>query len=413
MTRHPSTHPGRWLPLALATLLAACSGGEGGGGGGGPTDPVPTVTVVASPSAIGATGSSQISIQVTGTAAAGLVLELTATVGRLDQTELVTNLQGGASTFLRGTGTTGVSTVRAQVRGAGTSGTAEVRVGLDRTLQLDVQPAAIAGSERAAVVVTVFAPDGTPAPARLPVTLSTTLGILGATTLETDASGVARTTLDTNGQVGTARVTATVSGGARSVTADVLLRPAFAVRVFADPEAIDSSGRSTITVRVDVIDPNARPGGLSVQLTSTLGRLETSPVRTNSAGVATSVLRAEGATGIATVTATLAGFAPATTQVAIGGALQVQLTVTPASIDRTGTATVRAVVSRPDGSAAPVGTQVRVETSLGRVDDDRLETDGLGVASTTLRGDNRTGNATVTVTIVGTSTRASQTITFT
>jgi hypothetical protein len=245
------------------------------------------------------------------------------------------------------------------------------------------------------------------------VTLATTLGRLGATQLATDGAGVARTTLATGGQVGTARLTASVAGGG-AAAADVPLLPPYALTLFAQPPVIGAGGRATVTVRVDALDPTAPRGGLTVQLATTLGRLAETQLRTTAQGLASTTLAAEGAGGTATLTATLAGAAAATATVQIGEGLVVQLTVLPAQLAANGgTATVEVLVTTTGGAAAPAGTEVIVATTRGRLDADRLRTDGNGRAGTTLRGDGRTGNATVTVTVAGTSVGATRTVTFT
>jgi hypothetical protein len=293
-------------PLALlaVVLLAACE--SSGGGGGSPTDPGTLVLqITATPAAIGANGIADVVVRATvsGAAATGVVIELATNLGRLDATQLTTDAQGRATTRLRGDGASGVARVTAQARTAPATVAAEVRIGIDRDLSLGVQPTIIAGSQTAMVTVTAFEPDGSPAPAGTQVTLATTRGRLGATTVTLDGQGAARTTLATDGQVGTARVTATL--GALTAGTDVELRGAYAVTLQASPTTITPSGRATVTVRVAALDPAASVRNLTVQLVTSLGRLAQTQLRTNANGVASTVLDADGRTGTATVTAVL------------------------------------------------------------------------------------------------------------
>ena len=287
---------------------------------------------------------------------------------------------------------------------------AEVRIGLDRSARVVVQPAAIAGGQRATVTVTVLEPGGATAPAGVAVTLTTTLGALAATQLTTDAGGVARTTLATGGQVGTARLTATVAGGG-ATTVDVPLRPTYDVSLFANPATIDTAGRSILTLRLLALDPAASVAGVPVQLATTLGRLEAPQLRTDARGAASTLLAADGRSGTATVTATVGGALQVSTTVQIAGGLTLQLSVDPARVAANGAAAVSVLVAAA-GGPAPAGTEVVLTTTLGRLDSDRLRTDGAGRAATILRGDGRRGGATVRATIAGTSVRATQTVTF-
>jgi hypothetical protein len=304
-----------WLPLLLA---AACDSGGGGGGGGIPTDPgAVTLQVTATPATIGVAGVADVTVRATrgGAPVAGLVVALGTTLGRLEVAALTTDAQGRATTRLRGDGTSGVARLTAQAPSAATVASAEVRIGLDRSIRITVQPGILAGSQVAMVTVVVFEPDGSPAPAGTVVNLAVTLGRLAATQLTLDGQGTARTTLGTDGQVGTSRLTASV--GAVTATGDVELRPAYALSLQATPASISTSGSSTITVRVSALDPAARVGGVTVQLVTSLGRLAQSQLRTNGSGVASTLLSADGRIGTATVTAVLVDGAAAPETVAV------------------------------------------------------------------------------------------------
>jgi hypothetical protein len=274
---------------------------------------------VALPPSIGATGSAEVQLSATraGAPVAGLTATLAASLGRLDRAQLTTDAQGRAITRLRGEGVAGVAMLTAQAPTAANVATAELRIGLDRTLALSAQPASIAGSETAAVTVIVFEPSGATAPAGIAVTLTTSRGRLADLQPRTDAQGVARTTLATDGQAGTARLTATLAGA--SDATDVLLRPAYELTLQANPTTIGPAGATALTVRVAALDASLTVRDVTVQLSTTLGRLQQGSLRTDARGVATTTLDADGRTGSAVVTATLVtgGAAPATVTVTV------------------------------------------------------------------------------------------------
>lgn len=74
------------------------------------------------------------------------------------------------------------------------------------------------------------------------------------------------------------------------------------------------------------------------------------------------------------------------------------LTANPTEIALNGTSTITVVGRKMDGNPLNPGTQVRLSTTLGKLDDDLIELDSAGVAITKLRGEGRIGKATVTAT---------------
>lgn len=72
------------------------------------------------------------------------------------------------------------------------------------------------------------------------------------------------------------------------------------------------------------------------------------------------------------------------------------VSVSPTKIATNGTATVRVVGVRPNGTPLTPGTQILFTTTLGSIEAS-VPTDASGVAIATLRGDGRRGTATVTV----------------
>src|SRR5688500_3115125 len=287
-------------PLLLSLLAVLALHACGGSGGGSPTEPPAglSLTVTAAPSSIAPAGMTQLVVQARdpgGGRGAGLPGAPSTTRGALGPPAPPPDAPGRAATVLRGNGIAGTARITAQVQGRGVTAGTEVRIGLDASLQVAVEPGTIAGSQAAAVTVLVFQAGGGPAPAGTLVSLTTTRGVLAATAVVVAGLGAARTTLRTGGQTGAAVVTASALD--LSATAQALLRPAYELRVTVNPSSIQSSGRADVTVRLVALDPAAPVGNRLVRLETTRGRLADASVRTSSLGVATTSLSAAGETG--------------------------------------------------------------------------------------------------------------------
>ncbi len=74
------------------------------------------------------------------------------------------------------------------------------------------------------------------------------------------------------------------------------------------------------------------------------------------------------------------------------------LSANPAEIALNGSSTITIVGRKMDGNPLNPGTQVRLSTTLGKLDSELVELDSAGVATTRLRGQGRIGMATVTAT---------------
>lgn len=71
------------------------------------------------------------------------------------------------------------------------------------------------------------------------------------------------------------------------------------------------------------------------------------------------------------------------------------VSASPSEIGANGTSTIRVTALRANGTPLNPGTIIRLETTVGTIDD-QVETDDQGTARATLRGDGRIGTATVT-----------------
>ncbi|HXT52263.1 MAG TPA: invasin domain 3-containing protein [Thermoanaerobaculia bacterium] len=302
-------------PLVVAALLASLAvlGCNGGGGGGTPTDPggAISLTLIAVPPTIAVNGHAQIVAQVQATGGAsreGLRVVLASNLGTLDSVQVTTDANGRAETTLRAGTATGTARVSGTLEGRSSAAT-DVRIGLDRALTLQIEPPTISGNETATVTVFAFEGTGEPVPFRTEITLTTDRGQLGATRLLTDVQGVAITTLRTDGDTGTAHVTASLAGGpTRTTDATLLAAPPSGtiLQLTASPPSTPASGTTTITVLVASAS-GAPLSGVEVQLATTLGALDLTRVHTDTSGLATTTLRGDGRRGTTTLRGTLAG----------------------------------------------------------------------------------------------------------
>ncbi len=239
--------------------------------------------------------------------------------------------------------------------------------------------------------------NGQPVTAGTAIEVSTDFGTLDAREINTDAQGMATTTLRGSGAVGTATVQARLGG--TNVTANATVRFGSTTRVVlvsANPAVIAPDGSSTLTLTVRNGDDSPAPG-TDLELSTTHGRLAAVTLRTNASGVATTVLHGDRQSGTARVTARIAGSTEqGQVDVVIGTGRTLSLTAATARITATGSTAIEATVRNLDGSPTGAGIEITLSTTLGRLDASSLMTNSLGVASTVLHGDGRTGVARLT-----------------
>lgn len=200
--------------------------------------------------------------------------------------------------------------------------------------------------------------------------------------------------------------------------------------IVANPTQISLTGSATITVTG--FRPDGNPlnpgtqiilslsgqstgggggGGVTTSAASdSLGVIQPTIVEIGSDGRATATFTADGRPGTATVTATTTtGDASATVDVQIGETdatkPTLSITASPDAIDLGESSTISVLARQPDSTPLPQA-RVRLQTTLGTLDEETLTTDANGEASTTLRSGDQPGTATITGT-VGTSDEVS------
>jgi hypothetical protein len=148
-------------------------------------------------------------------------------------------------------------------------------------------------------------PGGAPL-AGAEVEVTTTRGAIQGARPRTDNAGIARSALLGTGEPGEARVTARVVGTEARATVVVQLGSSIRVSLTANPQTISSNGEALLGIAVVGPDGGAM-AGVAVDLATTAGVLGNTTVTTDSLGLATSSLRANGFVGTARVSATIRG----------------------------------------------------------------------------------------------------------
>lgn len=401
-----------WLILALGLFMVMVSCDGSGGGGDDPTGPTdPILTLTASPQSASVFGSSTLTARALepdgSPVATGSRIDLSTDFGDLAATSLTTDQSGQATTVLRGVGEVGTAQVSARLAGTPAAAATNVRFGAEGLqVLLAANPSAITPQGTATLTITVLNADDSTAPG-VRLELSTTLGRLDAVTVQSNAFGTATTVLRGEGQSGTATVSAVVSGSGERGEVRVGLGEGRVVSLTATPTRISPTGSASIEATVQEFDGSASPAGLEVSLSTDLGRLDAVELTTNALGRATTTLSGTGRSGVAHLTAEAPGaLLPAEEEVEIGEGLSVRLTANPTSIAPQGGAEIAAIVENFDGSRVGAGRRVRLETTLGRLDNTAPVTVSNGVARTGLRGVGEVGVATITASVDGAAREA-------
>jgi hypothetical protein len=210
--------------------------------------------------------------------------------------------------------------------------------------------------------------------------------------------------------------------------------------IAANPSTVSLNGTSTVTVIGR--RPNGSPliPGTEIQFSTNLGSIEPAIATTDSNGQATAIFRADNRAGAATITASTGtssssgptpspsptpttgtsvlteeatGGVSVTTTIQVGESAGTKPTLivsaSPNSIPVNDTSKVTIIARNADGSPA-AGRTVILTTTLGTLSPDRPVTGSDGVATTTFRGGDLSGTATITA-LVGSSDAATTTVT--
>jgi PKD domain len=161
------------------------------------------------------------------------------------------------------------------------------------TLSVSATPSQIAASgESATIRVTAIRPNGTPAYQGTQIRLDTTLGTVEPV-VETDRDGVATGSLEGDGRIGTATVTAR-TGASDMATVDVGIgKFAASITLQASPGQVSGLGGNVSLLAVVRNDQGQPQAGALVNFQTQVGTLDSrgSLVSTDTSGEATDTLR--------------------------------------------------------------------------------------------------------------------------
>jgi len=182
----------------------------------------------------------------------GTEIRLTAERGTIDSI-VTTDSSGTATAVFHADSRAGAVKISAATGGGDAKADVSVQVGQASdqkpTVLLSVNPSTIPVNGSATVTVIGRNSDGSPATGQT-VLLTSTLGKLGNTSLTTNASGTATTSLTAGTQAGTAKVTA-VLGSSDTATADVEIKDAV-LTLTADRTSIPEQTQTKITITATV-----------------------------------------------------------------------------------------------------------------------------------------------------------------
>ncbi|WP_237712639.1 Ig-like domain-containing protein, partial [Paenibacillus elgii] len=253
------------------------------------------------------------------------------------------------------------------------------------------------------------------------VTITSTLGTVGAVTNKQDGTYTATLTAPTT--VGTATISATVGGSAIASTANVQFVPGAASAATSAVEAGSSSltadGASQTTISVKLKDAQGHAltnGGSPVAITSTLGTV--SAVTDNQNGTYTATLTAPTTVGTATISATVGGSAIASTvsvQFVPGAPSTATSTVEAGSVtlaaDGASQTTVSVKLKDAQGNAMTSGgSTVAITTTLGTVS--TVTDNQNGTYTATLTAPTTVGTATISATVGGSAIASTASVQF-
>lgn len=277
-------------------------------------------------------------------------------------------------------------------------------------ITLSVSPTTIGLNDTATITVTGFRPDGNPLNPGTQVTLSTSLGVITPTTVTIGSTGIGTATLSGDGRTGTATITATTPGSDSMATVDVQIgqtaesKPTLTITV--TPSTLGLNETATVSVLARQADGSPFGGGGQVFLETTLGRLDSELLVTDSDGRAETTFNSGGQAGSAEIT----GFIGASDEAMATVTIENQrpalvISANPNSIPVNATSEITILARDNNGSPLGAGERIQLIATLGSIADE-VFTDSEGRAETLFRAGADPGTGQVQA-LLGTSEVAS------
>ncbi len=261
------------------------------------------------------------------------------------------------------------------------------------------------GSSQTLITATVNTTSNNPVKDGTAVTFTTTAGSI--TWSSSTTNGIATAMLTSSSNVGTAAVTATVSGVSGSVSVKFVPGTVSKIKLTATPPNIlaDASGTSQIRALVTDAKGNVIDGELiSFSVSTGKGTLSAATV-TTSGGLATVTYTASDTPGTEVITAKSTNGISSTVSITLTDATSQigSVTVTSGATDIVANGEsqtlITATVKTSSGNAVKDGTAVSFVTTAGSIPATALTVNGIATAM--LTSSENVGTATVTATVAG------------
>ncbi len=279
------------------------------------------------------------------------------------------------------------------------------------------------------LTVTGFKPDGNPLNPGTQITLSTDIGVLSSTLVETNGSGRATAILTSDGTPGVAMISARPASGTggegTGAMATVQIGQTDTTRpqltVTASPSTVGLGERATVTAVARNADGSLFGAGGSVLLRTDLGFFDTSgscssgsnsvTLTTSSASEARTFLCAGQQPGTANITGTFGASAEATATVTIENQRpSLIINANPNIISPLETSQITIIARDENDVPLGAGFQIQLLASFGQLDPETPTTDQDGRATATFDPNDEFGDAVIQA-FLGSSEVVSVTVT--
>lgn len=283
--------------LALLCLLVPALGCDKAS----PVAPTGSVlTISANPSKIGLNGSSTITVvgrKPDGNPLnPGTEIRLSTNLGTLSPTIVEVDSGGRATATLRGGGVKGPAEVTAATADATVKTTVQIgeSEATNPSLILSVSPNSIETEETAIITIIARNADGSPAAAGQRVILTSSLGTISPSRVETRNDGTATATFTAGKLAGSATITAVMGSSVPATTTVTIRDIATDISLSANPASVPQTGTpANDPIEITAVVINAQQQVLQnvlVTFSSPLGELSSTTAFTDSSGKATVTL---------------------------------------------------------------------------------------------------------------------------
>ncbi len=261
------------------------------------------------------------------------------------------------------------------------------------TLTVSANPTKIGLTGSSTITVIGRKPDGNPLNPGTEVRLTVDRGTISPAVLQVDGDGRATATFRGDGRSGAAKITAATADATVDTTIQIgetaETKPSLLLTV--SPSSLATQETATITIIARNADGSPAAAGQNVILTSTLGSIAPSTVKTRSDGTATATFTALRLAGTATITAVMGSSDPATAMVTIRDiATDIAVSANPQSVPATGTPAAEPIAI----TAVVINAQQQVLQNIPV-----SFTSQVGTLSSTVAFTNSSGVATVQLTV--------------